>query len=329
MSLKIEQNYANGVPQTAVAGFAPRGLAWHWTAGGTGRNGALSTVSYFISSRLTVNASYHILFWHEHRPPNCLTVAMWIVPMSRASHSMNPAIAFKPKTGSAQETARFAEVHRILGRDSDPNADVIAVSYCGMPANLAVDLRCEEFKNDLRNLAKQLISHPTFIIDRPHFGHGWIQPTTRYEMDQVGTDFIGMLYDEATPEPAPEPKPEPPKEDDVFKPTAIAVQAFTTVPGQASTFIRPDGTTGYFTTADKVESIAEGTVNGKAYRLLDYGTAHEALLIPLAGLTAPGTRYPGAYGTASVNSAKRAGQKEGADAVLEAAKLAATKYGAS
>lgn len=194
--LKIEINYPTGIPQTAVSGFAPRGLAWHWTAGATGRAGAEGTVRHFQNTRYTTNASYHILFWVEHTSNHvgCVTVAWWIVPMGKASHSMNPGAAFVPKTNSATEQARFAEVHRILARDSDPNADVVALSYCGMPANLAADLKCATFRADLRNLAKQLIAHPTYIIDRPHFGHGWIQPTTRYEMDQVGMDFIGMLY---------------------------------------------------------------------------------------------------------------------------------------
>lgn len=287
MALKVEQNYVNGIPQTAVSGFAPRGLAWHWTAGGTGRAGAQRTIQHFINTRYTVNASYHILFWHEHRADlDCTTVAQWIVPATKASHSMNPAAAFKPKTGSALESARFAEVHRILARDSDPNADVWALSYCGMPADLARDLRCPTFVRDLQGLSKQLIAHPTFIVARPHFGHGWIQPTTRYEMDQVGVDFIKLMYNEvAIPSP----------EDKVFKPTnPIVTQDWDTVVGPASTFIRPDGTTGYFTSKERVTSVAEGSVGGADYRLLDYGPNHEALLIPRAGLTNAGTRYVGA-----------------------------------
>lgn len=202
MSLRIENNYASGIPQTLAAAFSPRALAWHWTAGGTGRAGALSTIQHFINTRNTVNASYHMLTWVEHKAGHvgCITFVMWIVRSTWASHSMNPAAAFKPKTGSARELARFAEVHRILARDSDPNADCWSISYCGMPANLAADLKCPVFVADLRELARQLIAHPSFIIERPHFGHGWIQPTTRYEMDASsgGADLlIARLYGEA------------------------------------------------------------------------------------------------------------------------------------
>lgn len=204
MALKVEENYVAGVPQTAVAGFAPRGIAWHWTAGATGRAGAEGTIRHFVNTRLTTNASYHILLFRE----GSTTVAMWIVPASRASHSMNPGAAFDPKTGSAREVQRFAEVHRILARDSDPNADVFSVSFCGMPADLAAAMKDPGFVADVRELARQLGTAPS-IIDQPHFGHGWIQPTTRYEMDLkpegadllIGTLYTGTLPDTGTPTP--------------------------------------------------------------------------------------------------------------------------------
>ena len=177
MSLHVEENYANGIPQTAVPGFAPRGLSWHWTAGGTGRAGALSTITHFVNTRYTVNASYHILLWFETATKR--TYAMWIVPAGKASHSMNPAHAYIAKTGSSREKARFAEVRRILGaKAGDPNAGCISVSFCGMPGDLAAAVSDPVFRADVQELARQLIAHPA-IIDRPHFGHGWIQPTTR------------------------------------------------------------------------------------------------------------------------------------------------------
>jgi hypothetical protein len=283
MSVRIEQNLANGIPQTAVTGFAPRGIAWHWTAGGTGRAGALGTIQHFINTRLTVNASYHVLFWHEHKADGtCLTVFMVIVPYTRASHSMNPANAFVAKTNSAREKARFVEVHRILARDTDPNADSISVSYCGMPANLAVDARCPVFVADVRSFADGLIARAS-IIDRPHFGHGWIQPISRYEMDAApeGVDLlINRLYGE----------------DDMqfWRPVQ---EDWTTDIG--ARFWDGAGTEKVFTTSEKVRSIAESSDG--LYRLLRYPltSSREILVAERAGLNAiAGTRVPapGSYG---------------------------------
>ena len=74
----------------------------------------------------------------------------------------------------------------------------------------------------------------------------------------------------------------------------IVTEEWDTVPGAASTFTRPDGTTGYFTTIERVRTVAEGTVNGVNSRLLDYGPDNEALTIPRAGLSPiPGLRVVG------------------------------------
>ena len=192
--LRVEQTYPNGVPQTAVSGWSPKGLAWHWTAGGTGRAGWDGSVRHLINTRYTVNASYHAGFWHEHATET--TVVQWIVPSTKAAHSIAPSKVFElnPNKSRALQEARFAEVRRILLRDNDPNADCIALSYAGMPADLQRDLGCPVFRADVQELARQIIDHPA-VIDRPHFGHGWIQPISRYEMD-VATDFIGLLYGE-------------------------------------------------------------------------------------------------------------------------------------
>lgn len=188
--LRYEINHAAGVPQSVVSGFAPRGEADHWTAGATGRAGALSAVQHFISTRTTVNASYHVLDWHDHAAE--VTGAMEIVPLNRAAHSMNPAKAFVARDGSAREAARFAEVRRILARDSDPNADSIAVSFCGMPADLAAAVACPVYRADRRELSALLRRKVASLVDRPHFGHGWIQPTSRYETDSAhgGPDLL-------------------------------------------------------------------------------------------------------------------------------------------
>lgn len=204
--LRYEVNHAAGVPQTVVSGFAPRGEADHWTATVTGRAAAESVVRNFIATRATVNASYHVLDWHDHAAE--ITYAMEIVPLDRASHSMNPAKAFVPKTGSAREQARFAEVHRILARDSDPNADCVSVAFVGMPADLAAAVACPVYRADRRELSRRLRATAPTIVERPHFGHGWIQPTTRYEADAApgGADLLidPVLYaqEDAMPTPS-------------------------------------------------------------------------------------------------------------------------------
>ncbi len=287
MSLKYEINHAAGVPQTIVSGFAPRGLVWHWTAGAVGRAGALGTIQHFINTRTTVNASYAILFWHEHQASlACITVAMEIVPLNRASHSMAPTQTFVPKTGSAREVARFAEVHRILTRDSDPNADVISASFCGMPADLAAAVKCPTFVADVRALAARLKAAVPTLDAKPHFGHGWIQPITRYETDITtgGADLLigPVLYPPTAEE----------GDDVIIFRNPIVTQTWDTIPN-ARAFTRPDGTTGFFTSVERVKTVAEFTKNGIDMRLIDYGPNHEALTIQRAGLTNPGTRIVG------------------------------------
>ena len=202
--LKVEQPYPNGVPQTVISSWHAAGLGWHWSAGATGRAGWEGTVRFLISSRYTLNASYHGGFWPEHKAGHvgCVTVIQWIVRTDRAAHSVNPAQCWQYHStkNRAVQDSRFAEVRRILGpKASDPNAGMIALAYAGMPADLDKDLACPVFREDLDELAQQLIDHPT-VIDRPHFGHGWIQPVSRYEMD-TAKDFIGLLYGDDMPTP--------------------------------------------------------------------------------------------------------------------------------
>jgi hypothetical protein len=82
-------------------------------------------------------------------------------------------------------------------------------------------------------------------------------------------------------------------EDEMQFRNPIVTQDWDTVPGEASTFTRPDGSTGTFTAKERVKSIAEGTINGVDSRLLDYGPNHEALVIGRKGLTNPGPRIVG------------------------------------
>ncbi|MEO7397742.1 MAG: hypothetical protein ABIW84_04185 [Ilumatobacteraceae bacterium] len=181
---KTEINLAAGVPQTAFAvAMKPRGIALHWTAGGTGRAGALGTVKYFIDTRATVNASYHVLvFWEGG-----VLTAMWIVPSTRASHSMNP----KP-VSQGGPYAPNAEVRRILGPAvGDPNAASIAVSFCGMPADLAAALKSPVFVAAFRALVVDIAADHASMVERPLFNHGWAQPSSRYD---AGNDLIPALY---------------------------------------------------------------------------------------------------------------------------------------
>lgn len=213
--IRLENNLLAGIPQTILpGGLRPTGIAWHWTAGATGRAGALGTARYFISAASSANASYHMLLsWDDP-----ITGAMWIVPADRAAHSINPGKVYRHSAAAsasasirAREAARWAEVKRILGSDAyDPNAGCIAVSFCGMPDDLARALESPVFRADVRELAGRLVrSFPT-IVDRPHFGHGWIQPITRYEADirPGGTDLlIGPVLYGSTSIPAPAPVP--------------------------------------------------------------------------------------------------------------------------
>ena len=290
MSLVVERLFPNGVPQTAVRGFAPPGVGWHWTAGGTGRAGWDGSVRHLIGTRTTVNASYHGGFWVEHAPNHvgCRTFIQWIVPLTSAAHSVNPSHCWKYNSNKSKsvQDARFAEVRRILGaKASDPNAGMIALSYAGMPADLERDLACGVFRQDLRDLAGQLVARPD-VIARPHFGHGWIQPLTRYEMD-VTTNFIGMLYGES----ASTPTTGGSEDMQFWRP----VQEDWTAKVGAK-FFDGAGNEKAFTASERVRSIAESSDG--TYRLVKYGT-NELLVMERAGLTPiAGTRVPapGSYG---------------------------------
>lgn len=211
MTLVVEENYVFGVPQTTVAGWSPAGVAWHWSAGGRGRAGWEATIRHLIATRYEVNASYHGGLWGEHAASHvgCRTIIQWIVPTTKAAHSMAPSQAFvvNPTKDRARQDERFREVRRILGATAtDPNAGCLAIAYAGMPADLEADLACRVFRADVQDVARQLVGHPA-VIDRPHFGHGWIQPVNRYEMDVAVLDFIALLY-AATPDAIPTPRPE-------------------------------------------------------------------------------------------------------------------------
>ena len=284
MSLVVETPYPNGVPQTAVSGFSPTGAAWHWTAGGTGRAGWDGTVAHLIATRYTINASYHGGFWHEHATEQ--TIIQWIVPTTKAAHSVHPPSCWQYNANKdrATQEARFTEVRRILGaKAADPNAGMIAIAYAGMPADLERDLACPVFRADIQNLARQLVARAD-IVDRPHFGHGWIQPISRYEMD-ITSDFIGLLYEATTT------APEVVEEMQFWKPVR---EQWDVVAG--SRFWDGDGVEKTFTSPERLQSIAESS-DGK-WRLCEYGNTEYLVLdrwgprLAARPKAVPGTRQP-------------------------------------
>lgn len=186
----VETDYRADIPSTGVpGGLQPRGIVEHWTAGAPGRAGALATTRFFVEERER-NASYHALVWWE---PGTLGVR-WIVPPSRASHSMNPA---RPPSGPYDPTP---EVRRILGdRWADPNGVSLAVAFCGMPADLAAALRDPAFRAGYGRFHRELMQ-TTSLADRPLFNHGWAQPSTRSD---AGDALIPAIY-ALLAEPAPE-----------------------------------------------------------------------------------------------------------------------------
>jgi len=117
--------------------------------------------------------------------------------------------------------------------------------------------------------------------------------------------------------------PEPQEDIMKFRNPTVTEEWWTKV-GTASTFWRPDGTTGYFETSERVKSHAEGNLpDGRDVRLLDYGPGHEALVILRGGLTnIPGTRIvglpaPGGFTQADIDAARAAGRAAGIQAAKD------------
>ena len=117
----VVDDFRVGMPQTALPGFAPRGIACHTTEGGEGEIGALGTIRFLIEAA-SRNASYHEVWYAKLDGFG----ARRIVPPGNAAHSMNPA---RPPW------APNDRVRRILGdRWYDPNAWSYAVSIAGTTA---------------------------------------------------------------------------------------------------------------------------------------------------------------------------------------------------
>lgn len=263
---KVETLYDSRIPQTWLAGFAPRGLAEHWTAGGTGRQGALDTRTFFINTAAQRNASYHILVYWD--PVARIFGVMWIVDPRAAAHSLAP----QPVSAGGSYNPN-AEVRRILGaKVNDPNAGCLAISFCGMPADLEVALRDPDFVAGYRRLHKDLSVIPS-LVDRPLFNHGWAQPTTRYD---AGDKLIPLIYGETPTQGVDDMQYWKPVQEDW---TTLAGARFWDGNGEAKTFAG----------GHRVTTIAESSDG--TYRLGKWG--NELLVMERAGLkNIPGTRVP-------------------------------------
>ena len=190
--------YVPGMPQTILLGGLPaRALSGHWSAGAPGRAGAFGTAAFLIAERAR-NASYHEEWWWEAGTETFGVLEL--VSNLRAAHSMNPAQAYvhsRDSSKRALEASRFAEVRRLLGpKASDPNAGCYAFSFAGMPADLERALRSPVFRRYAARRVQELRARESLMTDaRPLFGHGWIQPSTRYDPGEVLIDAIyGVLY---------------------------------------------------------------------------------------------------------------------------------------
>lgn len=262
---KVEIMYDSRIPQTALLNFKPTGIAEHWTAGGVGRAGALGTRQFFMDTAAERNASYHVLVYWE--PTTRTFGVIWIVPPTVAAHSIAP----QPVSIGGSYNPND-EVKRILGaKVNDPNAGVIAVSFCGMPADLDKALNDPDVVAGYKKLTEELKAIPS-MVDRPLFNHGWAQPTTRSD---AGSRLIPLIYGEATTIGA---------GDMIF--WFPVQQEFWTKDG--SRFFDGNGAEKVFTGRERVLSIAS---SASGYKLLKYG--NELLIARTADLELiAGTRKP-------------------------------------
>jgi hypothetical protein len=265
---EVIEDYRDAVPQTRTGTVGPFLLfALHDTEGGTGDVGAIGTL-YFLMQRADRNASYHELWsWDEDK--RRFRVRR-IVPPTSAAHSLNP---FPPFKGGSYEPDAVVR-HALGARVNDPNRVVYAVAIAGRKADV------ERYASipDFVHAAKRRLTELRAELKMPNrmAEHFRFNPSTRSDWGLSLTPAIEGLLD-------------------MVIRTPIVTEEWDTIPGVASTFIRMDGSTGYFTEAARVKSIAEVTLpDGADARLLDYGENHEALVIKRKGLVPiPGTRIVG------------------------------------
>lgn len=245
--------------------FGPRkgseGIIWHTTeSADASRASAVGTAIW----QKTNPGSYNFIIYDGG--------LLLTVPYLEASGGVNPA-------SSAWAPGRFPFLRASLSAAAyaDPNAYLLNVAFSGKTAVFRDQGIPVNMIETAVALTRWVEAQPWATPRLVHSGHQHWQ-SNRSDPSQKVLDLIARLY-------APE--------HDMKFTNPIVTQDWDTVPGAASTFARPDGTAGYFTAAERVKSVAEGTVNGVNSRLLDYGPDHEALTIPRAGLTNPGLRIVG------------------------------------
>ena len=124
MSYRVLDDFRAGIPKTLKDSQPYKLIACHWTAGGTGFAGAVSTIGFFVDTAAARNASYHEL-WAYDEPIDQFSVVR-IVRKTHCAHSLNPT---QPPTGPYDPDAW---VRQALGADwFDPNQGVYAVSIAG------------------------------------------------------------------------------------------------------------------------------------------------------------------------------------------------------
>lgn len=202
----------------------------------------------------------------------CIDGVLSCVPANHASGGINP---------SGPEFVPDAWLYDVLSREEvhNPNYFTRNISFMGskawFDANGWPPAMIDRFAR-LWIEEEERIGRKVVLTDHEDF------QTNRSDAGPIANALIRTRYAQLTGKGA----------DMIFR-NPIVTQEWDTVPGAASTFTRPDGSTGYFSTKERVKSVAEGTVNGVDSRLLDYGPNHEALVIPRSGLTNWGPRIVG------------------------------------
>jgi hypothetical protein len=179
----VTEHYLAGMPQTILPeGLAARGIAYHWTAGGTGIVGAKATATFLVSAAQR-NASYHEIWWWESSSQTF--GVLLLVRNNRAAHSMNPN---QPPTGPWNPNP---EVRRILGdKWWNPNSFSRTAAFAGGPRDLELALREPAFVRHAARRTRDIMAEESGLAHRPFFNHGWGQPNKA----DAGPALIPALY---------------------------------------------------------------------------------------------------------------------------------------
>jgi len=193
MSYSVTTDYRSGMPKTPKNGLPWKLIACHDTEGGTGRLGALGTISFLVTNAATRNASYHELWWYAE--PTDEFGVIRIVPKTHCSHSLNPQ---PPPNGSYQPDPW---VVTSLGDGwKDPNQGVYAVSIAGRVADVDRYSANPKFiGHALRRIGELRTEFGTFVGLAEHFR---FNPSTRSDWGKLLTPKLGGLTFAALPDTA-------------------------------------------------------------------------------------------------------------------------------